>query len=107
MNRRVASHIAEADPRFRDSVRNLLHYLSLRHLDLRNIQERLAALGLSSLGHIEAHTLASLYAVRRALERAGGSRVPRSLEPAAALTEKAYHPAPRSPMRRWPNVRSA
>jgi pyruvate kinase len=82
---RFASHIAEADPRFRESARNLLHYLSLRHFDLRNIQERLAALGLSSLGQTEAHTLSSLYAVRRALERAAGGRVTRSLAPRPAV----------------------
>ena len=35
---------------FRDSARNLLHYLALRRHDLRPLQVALAALGLSSLG---------------------------------------------------------
>lgn len=78
---RFADQLAHTAPQFRDSARNLLHYLSLRHYDLRSIQDRLSALGLSSLGRTEAHTLASLYAVRQALERAGGMHVTHELEP--------------------------
>lgn len=81
VEQRFASHIQAVDPHFRDSARNLLHYLALRHFDLRDIQDRLAALGLSSLEQSEAHTLASLYAVRRALERAVGAPVTSRLEP--------------------------
>lgn len=47
----------------RDSARNLLHHLALRRRDLRPLQQRLAELGLSSLGGAEAHVLASLEAV--------------------------------------------
>lgn len=47
-------------PAHRDSARNLVHYLSLRAVDLRGIQEQLAWLGLSSLGRAESHVLASL-----------------------------------------------
>ena len=47
-------------PAHRDSARNLIHYLSLRAVDLRALQEQLAWLGLSSLGRAESHVLASL-----------------------------------------------
>ena len=54
---------------YRDSARNLLHYLALRRQDLRSLQLRLAALGLSSLGRSESHVLATLDAVLQALHR--------------------------------------
>ena len=47
----------------RDSARNLLHYLALRRRDLRPLQLRLAAMGLSSLGRSESHVLATVDAV--------------------------------------------
>ena len=50
-------------PNFRESARNLLHYLALRRRDLRPIQQSLAEWGLSSLGRSEAHVLATLEAV--------------------------------------------
>ena len=48
---------------FGDSARNLLHYLALRRRDLRQLQRRLASLGLSSLGRAESHVLATVDAV--------------------------------------------
>jgi pyruvate kinase len=42
------------------SARNLVHYLVLRRHDLRPLQERLAGLGLSSLGRAETHVLANV-----------------------------------------------
>jgi pyruvate kinase len=42
------------------SARNLAHFLALRSFDLRDVQERLANLGLSSLGRAEPHVLASV-----------------------------------------------
>lgn len=51
----------------RASARNLLHYLALRQRDLRSLQQRLARLGLSSLGRSEAHTLGNLNTVLRLL----------------------------------------
>lgn len=44
-------------------MRNLLHYLALRRHDLRALQSRLAAFGLSSLGRIESSVPAGLDAV--------------------------------------------
>jgi pyruvate kinase len=57
---------------YRDSARNLLHYLALRRRDLRPLQHRLAALGLSSLGRAESHVLATIDAVLGVLHRLAG-----------------------------------
>jgi len=56
-------------PSYRNSARNLLHYLVLRRHDLRSLQARLAALGLSSLGRAEAYVLATVDAVVDVLHR--------------------------------------
>lgn len=59
-------------PEHRDSARNLIHYLSLRAVDLRALQEQLATLGLSSLGRAESHVLASLDKVLGLLHKLTG-----------------------------------
>ena len=51
------------------SARNLVHYLAMRQHDMRELQEQLAAMGLSSLGRTESHVLAGLDAVRTILCR--------------------------------------
>jgi pyruvate kinase len=51
----------------RESAYNLVHYLAVRRHDVRKLQEELARLGLSSLGRMEAHVMASLQAVLEAL----------------------------------------
>ncbi len=56
----LAAWIAETPPERSASARNLSHYLALRGSDLRGLQERLARLGLSSLGRSETHVLANL-----------------------------------------------
>jgi pyruvate kinase len=61
--------LEEVHSNCRDSARNLLHYLALRRHDLRPLQLRLAALGLSSLGRAESHVLASIDAVLGTLHR--------------------------------------
>lgn len=53
----------------RASAGNLLHYLALRRHDIRELQERLAALGLSSLGRTEAHALSAVSTVADVLSR--------------------------------------
>lgn len=65
--------IDTANPDFRASACNLLHYLALRRRDLRPLQHRLAALGLSSLGRAEAHVLPTVDAVLRTLRTLTGS----------------------------------
>src|SRR5262249_42714567 len=53
------------------SARNLVHYLALRRHDIRSLQERLASLGLSSLGRAEPCVLSTLDAVLRILHQLG------------------------------------
>jgi pyruvate kinase len=56
----------------KESARNLVHYLALRRHDIRQLQEELAALGLSSLGRTESHVLAGIEAVLKVLHRLDG-----------------------------------
>jgi pyruvate kinase len=62
-----AAALAAVAPSMRESARNLLHYLGLRRIDARALQDELSRLGLSSLGRLEAHVMASLQAVLVAL----------------------------------------
>jgi pyruvate kinase len=59
----------EIHPSYLQSARNLFHYLALRRREMRPIQERLSALGLSSLGRTESHVLTSVNKVLDALHR--------------------------------------
>ena len=56
-------------PHFAASARNLAHYLALRRTDIRPLQERLAWIGVSSLGRAETHVLANLDKVVGILSR--------------------------------------
>ncbi|MDX5481376.1 MAG: pyruvate kinase [Hymenobacteraceae bacterium] len=67
LEKKFAPATQQVHPKFRKSAKNLLHYLALRHHDIRELQESLAQLGLSSLGRAEGHVLASLQAVRNHL----------------------------------------
>tara|TARA_R110002095_G_C4251835_1_gene240259 strand:- start:27845 stop:29749 length:1905 start_codon:yes stop_codon:yes gene_type:complete len=75
---RSRSLLDQIHPCNQESARNLLHYLALRHHDLRPLQLRLAALGLSSLGRAESHVMATVDAVLDVLHRLAGH----SAEPA-------------------------
>lgn len=57
---RLAPWIDGARPEHRHSARNLAHFLVFRQSDLRALQDRLAAIGLSSLGRSESHVLANV-----------------------------------------------
>jgi hypothetical protein len=46
---------ADVHPEHAASAKNLMHYLALRRHDIRRLQSRLAALGLSSLRRMQAH----------------------------------------------------
>lgn len=78
---------------FLPSAANLAAYIGLRRHDVRHLQRRLAALGLSSLGRSEGHVLATLDAVIAALqlilqqERKTGqsAKIKRAMERDAAL----------------------
>jgi pyruvate kinase len=56
------------------SARNLVHYLAIRQHDIRELQKDLAQIGLSSLGVLEPHVLASLDAVLAVLDRLRGEQ---------------------------------
>ena len=64
--------IDETHQRHRRSAINLVHYVELRHHDIRTLQNRLSALGLSSLGRSESHVMATVDAVLAALARLAG-----------------------------------
>ncbi len=68
----LAPLLHAVDPAYRDSARNLAHYLTLRHLDRRALQEWLSQVGLSSLGRAESHVLANLDKVLGILHRLTG-----------------------------------
>lgn len=71
-----AAEIAATHPAHRRSAANLVHYLELRHHDVRDLQARLAAAGLSSLGRSEAHVLATVEEVLSVLARLNGHEPP-------------------------------
>jgi pyruvate kinase len=73
-----AAAIAAAHPAHRRSAANLVHYLALRQHDVRDLQARLAAAGLSSLGRSEAHVLATVEEVLSVLARLNGHVPPPS-----------------------------
>lgn len=77
--------IKEVHPNNQDSARNLIHYLALRSLDLRNIQEQLSELSISSFAHAEGYILNNLLNIQRLLMAMDGSTAEAKLD---------YKPAP-------------
>lgn len=60
--------LAEVRDRHLVSARNLIHYVELRSHDVRDLQDRLRDVGISSLGRMEAGVLGHLEIVLRALQ---------------------------------------
>ena len=71
----LRERLSTVHPAFRKSAINLIHYLALRHQDIRTLQDELAALGLSSLGRTEAHVMSTLNAVLVALHHLAGRKI--------------------------------
>lgn len=69
---RYAITIAQLGAHQQASARNLTHYLAFRATDLRALQEKLAWLGVSSLGRAESHVMANLDKVIGILHRLTG-----------------------------------
>ncbi len=67
-----AQLIRSTDPSWRESARNLVHYLALRRFDMRELQAELAEIGLSSLGRSESHVLITIESVLNILLRLMG-----------------------------------
>lgn len=76
LERAHAGDIGRVPDAYQASAANLLHYLSLRQLDLRGLQRELQLLGLSRLASAEAHVLGSLDAVASALHGLAGLPAP-------------------------------
>ena len=99
MEDEFAGRITSVHPEGRQSAQNLLHYLALRQNDIGPLQRDLAALGLSSLGRLEAATLAALNAVLIALRSLAGQPLsepgdvapPVDFETGPALLERHSH----------------
>ena len=72
----AASALRNLHPTYRHSARNLLHYLALRRVDIHELQDRLAAVGVSSLDRAESHVMASVLAVLHVLHRLSGRSLP-------------------------------
>ena len=68
--------IQSLHPDQKHSAANLLHYLYLRTLDIRKLQDKLHILGLSSLASSEGHILRQLQSIR---QRLGQTYTPRKL----------------------------
>ncbi|MCV7330955.1 hypothetical protein H7J81_12665 [Mycobacterium cookii] len=66
--------LAAVAPANRSSALNLVRYWAIRQCDLRDLQERLAGFGLSSLGRAEAHVAAALLLVQAAIGAMLGTR---------------------------------
>jgi len=69
---RFAKTIQQIDVHQQNSARNLVHYLAFRTTDLRGLQDKLAWLGVSSLGRAESHVMANLDKVLGILHRLTG-----------------------------------
>ena len=71
----VAQLLERVHPDNLPSARNLVHYVALRRNDIRDLQQRLSSVGLSSLSGCEPHVLATIDSIIRMLNLAGGARV--------------------------------
>jgi len=78
--RRYQPVIEEVHPHYRESARNLIHYLALRSFDLRSIQEELSMLSISSLGHSEGYTMTNLRKILELLKLLNGDVGKQSLK---------------------------
>ena len=59
---------------YNKSAINLIHYLALRRIDLRQLQDKLADSGLSSLGRCEAHVIDSICKLLNILSTITGNK---------------------------------
>lgn len=82
---RHAPALEATAPAMAKSARNLVHYLAVRAHDIRGLQADLARLGLSSLGRMEAHAMASLNSVLEMLRLIRGLGVPAELRAPTAV----------------------
>ncbi len=86
LEQQFAPTLQQVNPVHLASAVNMVHYLGLRRRDMRPLQERLAAAGLSSLGRMESHVLANLDAIIDLLRCALGKHPTDEILPASAAT---------------------
>ena len=84
--KRLAGAIDAVHPDWEASARNLVDYVAMRQVDVRDTQKRLADLGLSSLGRSEAHVRASLKSVLQAVCSLAGTRYEPPAAPARGVS---------------------
>lgn len=87
---RSQQQLARVAPTYRDSARNLLHFIALHRQHHRGLADQLHRLGLSSLAGSDPHVLVSLDAVMAALEAIAGHR-PRPHPPSPPSNRMASH----------------
>ena len=78
--------LAKVHPEFRESARNLLHYVALRQSDISQLQESLASLGLSTLERAERDVMGSVAAVWSVLQSLADPPLQSSSPPLPVLT---------------------
>jgi pyruvate kinase len=94
------------------SAANLIHYLALRRHDMRPLQIRLAAVGLSSMGRAESHVLSNLdavitllcYALRTSVLKILPDFIAGSVSGAAMLVENTNRLLGKPPENRWARI---
>ena len=86
VERESAEPLRKTSPMCRESAYNLAHYLAVRQTDIRLLQRELTQLGLSSLGVLEAHVMASLNAVLQTLYALSNRPVPAALQAEPPIT---------------------
>jgi pyruvate kinase len=91
----VVDSLRAVHPNHAASAENLVHYVRLRRHDVRALQERLAWIGLSSLGRAESNVLANIDKVLGLLHRLAGrpwtplsGEEPAGIRTAAKLSEE-------------------
>lgn len=78
--RRQQVFLNQVHSHYRESARNLVHYMALRSFDLRGVQEELSMLSISSLGHSEGYTMTNLRKILELLKLLNGEHVEKELK---------------------------
>lgn len=68
--------ISRVHPDFKQSAKNLIHYMALRRFDIGDLQETLSNMGLSPFDHIEPYVMRSLLMTKVILQRLIGEMYP-------------------------------
>ncbi|MEQ9308623.1 MAG: pyruvate kinase [Balneolaceae bacterium] len=95
VEREHQNQINEVHPLFRKGAINLIHYRTLRTMDISNLQKKLGDLGLSMLGRIESHVVSSLVNSKFILESLikdySNKRIKKSISVKKSIKEQKKH----------------